>query len=175
MPGTVLSIVTTYAWTGSAYVLPSAMAKAGVRGAQTAQELASDPGKFLSTVQIGITLVAIVAGAYSGASLGEPVSARFKALGLSDSMAHTLGFALVIGLTGYASLVIGELVPKRVGQVHPETVARLVARPMRWVAVVAQRVMVGVVGVLLTVSEGPPRVRSSTKVKVVVVGAVTTV
>lgn len=114
-----------------------AMAKAGVRGAKTAQELAGDPGKFLSTVQIGITLVAIVAGAYSGASLGEPVSARLQALGLSDSLAHTLGFALVIGLTGYASLVIGELVPKQFALRYPERIAVVAAPAMRWLSVAA--------------------------------------
>ena len=90
-----------------------AMVKAGRKGAQTALDLAANPGKFLSTVQIGITLIGILAGAYSGASLGGPVGDRLAWLGLDPETAHSLGFALVIVLTTYASLIIGELVPKQ--------------------------------------------------------------
>src|SRR6185369_12663172 len=61
-----------------------AMAKAGSRGAQCALDLASDPGRFLSTAQSGITLISIIAGAFSGASLGEPVAERFQLLGLKQ-------------------------------------------------------------------------------------------
>ena len=111
-----------------------AMEKAGRRGARTALELASDPGKFLSSVQIGITLIGIVAGAYSGASLGGPVGERLQALGLAPNMAENLGFALVIGLTTYASLIIGELVPKQFALRAPEPIAVLVATPMLWLA-----------------------------------------
>src|SRR6476620_5647985 len=81
-----------------------AMAKSGSRGAQSAIDLASDPGRFLSTVQSGITLIAIFAGAFSGASLGEPVSDRFEALGLRHETAHTLGTSLVVVLTTYFTL-----------------------------------------------------------------------
>ncbi|MGQ0558585.1 MAG: CNNM domain-containing protein, partial [Sphingosinicella sp.] len=73
-----------------------AMAKRGRRGAQTALDLVSDPGRFLSTVQIGITLVGIIAGAYSGASLGGPVGQRLEQIGLEADTAYKLGFALVI-------------------------------------------------------------------------------
>ena len=73
-----------------------AMAKAGRPGAQTALDLAADPGRFLSTVQIGITLIGILAGAYSGASLGGPVAERLALLGIEPELAQTLGFALVI-------------------------------------------------------------------------------
>jgi putative hemolysin len=111
-----------------------AMEKAGRRGAQTALMLASDPGKFLSTVQIGITLIGIVAGAYSGASLGGPVGERLQALGISPRSAEHLGFALVIGVTTYASLIIGELVPKQFALRAPEPIAVLVATPMLWLA-----------------------------------------
>lgn len=104
------------------------------RGARAAIDLAADPGKFLSSVQIGITLIGILAGAYSGSSLGGPTAARMQALGLSASTAETVGFALVIGLTTYASLIIGELVPKQFALRAPETVATLVAVPMQWVA-----------------------------------------
>ncbi|GLV26233.1 hemolysin family protein [Sphingobium sp. Cam5-1] len=111
-----------------------AMEKAGRRGAHTALMLASDPGKFLSTVQIGITLIGIIAGAYSGASLGGPVGERLQQLGLSPNSAQNLGFALVIGLTTYASLIIGELVPKQFALRSPEPIAVLMATPMLWLA-----------------------------------------
>ena len=105
------------------------------RGAHAAIALAADPGKFLSTVQIGITLIAVVSGAFSGASLGEPTAARLERLGLSHDTAHTAGIALVIGLTTVASLVVGELVPKQIALRHPEAIASVAALPMRWLAV----------------------------------------
>ena len=111
-----------------------AMEKAGRRGARSALTLASDPGKFLSTVQIGITLIGIVAGAYSGASLGGPVGERLRLLGLSPHLAANLGFALVIGLTTYASLIVGELVPRQFALRRPEAIAVVVAKPMMWLA-----------------------------------------
>jgi putative hemolysin len=111
-----------------------AMARAGRRGAQTALDLAADPGRFLSTVQIGITLIGILAGAYSGASLGGPTGDRLAMLGIRPDTAQTLGFALVIFVTTYASLVIGELVPKQFALRSPETIAVVVALPMRWLS-----------------------------------------
>lgn len=114
-----------------------AMADAGSRGAATALDLSRDPGKFLSTVQIGITLIGIIAGAYSGASLGGPTGERLAALGVDPEWAENLGFGLVIGLTTYASLVVGELVPKQLALVAPERIAQLVARPMLGLAFVA--------------------------------------
>ncbi|KQN21845.1 MULTISPECIES: hemolysin family protein [unclassified Sphingomonas] len=113
-----------------------ALARTGRKGASAALLLAADPGKFLSTVQIGITLIGILAGAYSGASLGTPTAARLQALGLSPSTAETAGFAIVIGLTTYASLIIGELVPKQFALRSPETIAAFMARPMRWLAII---------------------------------------
>ena len=113
-----------------------AMARSGRKGPAAALKLAADPGKFLSSVQIGITLIGILAGAYSGSSLGSPTAARLQLLGLSAHTAETLGFALVIGLTTYASLIIGELVPKQFALRKPETVASLVALPMRYIALV---------------------------------------
>ena len=73
-----------------------AMAKNGRRGAQCALDLAADPGRFLSTVQSGITLISIFAGAFSGASLGEPVAERLRPLGLQPETAHTVGLGMVI-------------------------------------------------------------------------------
>lgn len=107
------------------------------RGARTAIELAADPGKFLSTTQVGITLIGIIAGAYSGSSLGEPVGARLALLGMPAETAQSVGFALVIGLTTYASLIIGELVPKQFALRSPEPIAALVALPMLWLARIA--------------------------------------
>ncbi len=105
-------------------------ADGGSRGAKTALALAADPGKFLSTVQIGITLVGIIAGAYSGASLGGPVGERLAWLGLPQKYADEAGFALVIALTTYFSLVIGELVPKQFALRMAEPIATLMSRPM---------------------------------------------
>ncbi len=104
-----------------------AMARAKKRGARTALALAADPGKILSTTQIGITLIGIIAGAYSGASLGEPMAARLAWLGLSHETTETLGFVIVIGFTTYASLVIGELVPKQIALRAPEPLAAFMA------------------------------------------------
>jgi putative hemolysin len=111
-----------------------AMAKSGSGGARCALELAADPGRFLSTVQSGITLIAIFAGAFSGASLGGPVSERIERLGLKPETAHTVGFGLVIFLTTYVSLVIGEIVPKQIALRSPEPIAAVMARPMRWLS-----------------------------------------
>ncbi|MFN3433455.1 MAG: hemolysin family protein [Sphingomonas sp.] len=112
-----------------------AMARTGRKGARAALTLAADPGKFLSTVQIGITLIGILAGAYSGSSLGQPTAARLQALGLTAHTAETVGFALVIGLTTFASLIVGELVPKQFALRKPEPIAALMALPMRWLAI----------------------------------------
>ena len=112
-----------------------AMVRRGKAGAQAAIDLAADPGRFLSTVQIGITLVGIIAGAYSGASLGTPVAVRMEAwLGVETDLAEILAFVLVISLTTYLSLVVGELVPKQFALRSPEPIAAMAARPMQWVA-----------------------------------------
>ncbi len=111
-----------------------AMAKSGSRGAKRALELAAEPGRFLSTVQIGITLIGILAGAYSGASLGEPVSQRLALLGIDLETARTIGFGLVIVVITFASLVIGELVPKQFALRNPELIAAIMARPMHWLS-----------------------------------------
>lgn len=109
-------------------------AERGSQGAKTALALAADPGKFLSTVQIGITLVGIVAGAYSGATLGGPVGERLALLGLSAETAETAGFVVVIALTTYFSLVIGELVPKQLALRAAVPIATVMSPPMAWIA-----------------------------------------
>ena len=115
-----------------------AAVKQGSAGARIAIDLAADPGKFLSTVQIGITLIGIVAGAYSGSSLGAPVGERLQAWGVPAEYAPEAGFALVIALTTYFSLVVGELVPKQVALKIAVPVAIVMARPMAWLAVAAK-------------------------------------
>jgi putative hemolysin len=111
-----------------------AMVNAKKPGAQAALDLSTDPGKFLSTVQIGITMIGILAGAYSGASLGGPVAERLMLLGLNPAYAQTAGFTLVIIVTTYASLVVGELVPKQFALRAPERIAAFVALPMIWLS-----------------------------------------
>ncbi len=107
------------------------LARKGNKGAQAALLLTSDPGRFLSTVQIGITLIGIIAGAYSGASLGGPVGLRIAAMGFDPELSATIGFAIVITLVTFFSLVIGELVPKQFALRKPEPIAVIVAIPMQ--------------------------------------------
>jgi putative hemolysin len=111
-----------------------AMARRGHSGARIAIELGADPGRFLSTVQIGITLIGIIAGAYSGASLGGPTGERIAQLGIKPETAEIVGFAIVIGITTFLSLIIGELVPKQFALRAPEPIAATMALPMVWLA-----------------------------------------
>jgi putative hemolysin len=111
-----------------------AMSKNGSRGAQVALDLAAEPGRFLSTVQTGITLIGILNGAFSGARLGHPVAQRLTLLGLSPDTAESLGLGVVVLFTTFASLVIGEIVPKQFALRSPEPIAVLVARPMYWLS-----------------------------------------
>jgi putative hemolysin len=112
-------------------------AKHGSTSARVAIQLAADPGKFLSTVQFGITLIAIVAGAYSGASLGRPLGERLLLLGVPERYADQAGFVLAIALTTYFSLVVGELVPKQLALRKAVPIALAMARPMAILAKVA--------------------------------------
>ena len=114
-----------------------AMARAGKRGARTAIALAADPNRFISAVQVGLTLIATLAGAFSGERLGHPVALRLGWLGLEEATAESLGFALVIGATTFVSLIIGELVPKQIALRSPEPLAAVLAIPMAWLARVA--------------------------------------
>ncbi|WP_447765351.1 hemolysin family protein [Sphingopyxis panaciterrae] len=112
--------------------------KRGSRGAKIARQLASDPGRFLSTVQVGITLIGVLTGAYSGASLGQPVADRLAAwMGLDAETAEAAGFATVIAITTYFSLIAGELVPKQFALRAPERIAIAMALPMYWLSRVA--------------------------------------
>jgi putative hemolysin len=106
------------------------LAESGRRGAASAVALAEDPGRFLSTVQIGITLIGIVAGAYSGTVFGDALSERLMAAGLGEKVADPLGYGLVIAVITYLSLVIGELVPKQIALRNAEAIACTVAPAM---------------------------------------------
>ncbi|MCP9626898.1 hemolysin family protein [Rhodopseudomonas palustris] len=108
------------------------LAQKNVRGAKQALTLAEDPGKFLSTVQIGITLVGVLSGAFSGATLGQRLTEYLNAL--SVPFADILGFGLVVAVITYATLIVGELVPKQVALRNPEAVAAKVAPAMALIA-----------------------------------------
>lgn len=109
-------------------------AEEGSKGATVAIALAANPGKFLSTVQAGITLIAIIAGAFSGSSLGGPLGERLAALGLPLRWSGEAGFILAITVTTYFSLVVGELVPKQIALRAAEPIALIMARPMALLA-----------------------------------------
>lgn len=111
-------------------------ADAGDDGARTALELADEPNRFLSTVQIGITLVGILAGVFGGATLAEEIGILLEDAGVSEGWAGILSVAAVVAGITYLSLVFGELVPKRLALAHPELIARLVARPLRVLSVI---------------------------------------
>ena len=111
----------------------AAMDRIHRRGAQAALRLREDPGRFLSTVQIGITLIAILSGAFSGEALGGPVGERIALIGIPASW----GFALVIMATTFVSLMFGELIPKQLALRNPEPIAVAMAAPMLWLARIA--------------------------------------
>ena len=111
-----------------------ALVEQEVNGSRRALALASDPGRFLSAVQIGITLVGVLSGAFSGATLGYRFAQWLVAQGLSRELAEALGVGAVVVAITYASLIIGELVPKQVALRNPEMVAARVAPAMAIVA-----------------------------------------
>jgi putative hemolysin len=113
------------------------LADQGVRGANAALALSSDPGRFLSTVQIGITLVGILAGAFSGATLGDRLSVWFADLGMPAPLASVFGVGIVVGAITYLSLILGELVPKQLALRDPERTAARVAPAMTLLAKVS--------------------------------------
>jgi putative hemolysin len=112
-----------------------------VVGARRALALATNPGRFLSTVQIGITLVGVLSGAFSGATLGLHLAEWFIDLGLPRGVAEAVGVGLVVAVITYFSLVIGELVPKQIALRDPEKIAVRVAPAMTAVARIASPVV----------------------------------
>lgn len=102
----------------------------GSTAAAKALALAEEPNRFLSTVQIGITLVGVLAGAFGGATISEKLAPKIAEVALLAPYAEYIAIALVVGAITYASLIIGELVPKRIGLNNPEKKAMLMAGPM---------------------------------------------
>ena len=113
------------------------LADGGSRGARIAMRLAEEPGRFLSSVQIGITLVGVLSGAFSGATLGVRAAAGLQAAGLSDDLAHALGVGGVVVAITYVALIFGELVPKQVALRAPEAAAVRIAPLLQGIAVAA--------------------------------------
>jgi putative hemolysin len=111
-----------------------AMQRQGVAGATAAIALAEDPQRFLPTVQVGITLVGILAGVFGGARLAGPVAEVLANLPGLALVASEVAFTLVVIMITYANLIIGELVPKQLALRDPERIAVLVARPLAWLA-----------------------------------------
>lgn len=109
----------------------------GSRSALRALSLAEDPDKFLSTVQIGITLIGILTGIYSGAAFAHQLGAKFVEWGFPSSAAYMVAQALIVIVVTYLSIVFGELVPKRIGMSAAESVAKRVANPMYYLSVIA--------------------------------------
>lgn len=114
-----------------------AMIDRGINGAGRALELGSNPGKFLSSVQIGITLVGVLSGAFSGATLGERLAQFLASTGIRETVADPLGVGIVVAIITYFSLIVGELVPKQIALRDPERVAARVAPAMTILATVS--------------------------------------
>ncbi|SFD47587.1 hemolysin family protein [Paracidovorax konjaci] len=106
----------------------------GDSGAIAAMKLGEDPTRFLSTIQIGITSIGVLNGIVGEAALAEPFAVWLLSVGMPEKYAGYTATGLVVVLITYFSIVVGELVPKRLGQSYPETLARLVARPINWLA-----------------------------------------
>lgn len=107
------------------------LAEDGDAGARAALDISSHPTNFLSTVQVGITLIGVLAGAFGGVGLSEKLAESLRLVTWIAPYAEPIAFALVVGAITYLSLIIGELVPKQLALGHPERIASLVARPMR--------------------------------------------
>jgi putative hemolysin len=127
-----------------------AMQRAGSPGAAAALALAEDPQRFLPTVQVGISLVGILAGVFGGAQLAGPVGEALAAIPGFAPFATQVGFVLVVVAITYANLILGELVPKQLALRDPERFAVVVARPMAWLS----RISAPVVWVLSRSSSG---------------------
>lgn len=110
------------------------LAEQGSSRAKIAVDLAESPNRFLSTVQIGISLVGIFAGAYGGKTLTAEIAAPLRSLPFAGAYAEQIAFVIVVACITYFSLVVGELVPKRIGLNDPDGIAMFMARPMHWLS-----------------------------------------
>lgn len=111
-------------------------AKKGNKNAQAALDLANSPNKFLSTVQIGITLIGILTGIYSGDKITTDVELFISGFAMLKPYASTIAVGIVVVILTFFSLVLGELLPKRIGLNHPESIAKSVAIPMKIVSII---------------------------------------
>ncbi|MDP1656273.1 MAG: hemolysin family protein [Hylemonella sp.] len=116
----------------------TAMAEAGDGGAQAALVLLDNPNQFLSTVQVGITSIGVLNGIVGEAAFSDDLAGLLLSLGVTERAASISATALVVTVITFITIIFGELVPKRIGQLYPETVARWTARPMHWLAIVAK-------------------------------------
>ena len=116
----------------------AALAEAGDRGAQAALRLMDQPTQFLSTVQIGITSIGVLNGIVGEAAFSKGLSVWLISQGVAERFSDGLATALVVTLITFVTIVLGELVPKRIGQLFPETVARMAAPPMLALATLAK-------------------------------------
>lgn len=119
----------------------SALADQGRAGAATAIKLAEDPNRFLATVQVGITVIGILSGAFGGATLANRLAGTLDDIPALADYSQPLSFAIVVIVIAYFSLVIGEIVPKRLGLRNPERVATGVSRPMSALSIFASPVV----------------------------------
>lgn len=129
------------------------LANEGNKHARTALQLADNPSLFFSTIQVGITLVGILAGAFGGVTLGRKLGVYLDTFPLLAPYGETIGIAIVVLLVTYFSLIIGELVPKRLAHSHAERIAVLVASPMNGLSKIASPV----VGLLMASTEAVVR------------------
>jgi putative hemolysin len=106
------------------------LANTGNQKAQTALELANTPNRFLSTVQVGITLIGILAGAFGGTTLADKLALELKQVAILAPYSDAIALGVVVCFISYLSLILGELVPKRLALNHPEPIAILIAKPM---------------------------------------------
>ena len=112
----------------------AAMAESGDKGARAALDLLAKPTQFLSSVQVGITSIGMLNGIIGEAAFSDRLSVWLHGFGVSPRASDISATAIVVTVITFVTIVFGELVPKRIGQLHPETVAKLVSRPMAWVA-----------------------------------------
>lgn len=114
------------------------LAEEGDGAAAVAMQLGEDPTRFLSTIQIGITSIGILNGIVGEAALAGPLAVWLQGWGADRDLSEIGATVLVVVVITYVSIVVGELVPKRIGQINPEGIARLVARPMNWLAILSR-------------------------------------
>src|SRR5919108_2673242 len=134
-------------------------AEKGDASAKTALELANQPNQFLSTVQIGITLVSILAGVFGGRTLANEITRCLNTIPILSRYSESIALGAVVICITYLSVVIGELVPKRLALNHPERIATFMAGPMRMISALSSpvvRFLTASTGALFKLMRSPP-------------------